>query len=280
MSFFPTPVSRAAGVAPTRYIGDVLRENGGVKLPSYRAGEILDLRRRDFRLDSFEGVDFGESLLDHSRFGQCQLAGSRLLNAVSAVFTEATLDGAHLQDATAADFSLASLKNVQATKGMFVSAQFYDANLSGGNFQKAKFGAIPIFHDDEEWAHLLYPLATAAGAPASDSYEGIKYARPAQFKETLARDADFNGAHLVGCNLAGLRDIAGADFNHAEVDEEGYRFLMSHRDSIKPIEWLIVNLGVKATSELSGKRQELRVLRDTLGNERPYDEFSSLHWGR
>lgn len=275
MSFFPKPVSRVAGVAPMRYIGDVLRETGRVKLLPYTEGERLDLRNRDFGLNTFEGVDFGESLLGYSKFHDSRLVGSRLLNANAAVFSEAILDGAHLQEAAAANFNFAGLQNVQAPKGMFVSARFYGANLSGGNFREAKFGLIPISKGDEEWCSYEFPLVTAAEGTPSESYVGIKYARPAQFKETLARGADFNGAHLVGCDLNGLIDIAEADFNHAEVDEEGYRFLMSHRESIKPIEWLIVNLGVRATSELSGKRQELRVFRDTLGNESPYDEFSS-----
>jgi hypothetical protein len=78
----------------------------------------------------------------------------------------------------------------------------------------------------------------------------------------------------VGCDLNELTDIEGADFNHAEVDEDGYRFLMSHRDSIKPIECLIVNLGGYRKSD-GGDIEEIRVLRDTQGNEMPYDGFSS-----
>ncbi|VAW01793.1 hypothetical protein MNBD_ACTINO02-2717 [hydrothermal vent metagenome] len=147
-----------------------------------------------FDVESFDGADWAEALIEHADFETC-------------VFTDVVFRGARIKVGRFADctFVNCDLSLVEPADTIFTGCTFRNSRMVGMNWTLTR-----------EEPHRLHGAHVYEGCDISLSdFTGLDL-RDVEFTECRAKDVMFREAKLVNSSF-NKTDLAGADFAHADL---------------------------------------------------------------
>lgn len=192
--------------------------------PRWRPWVGRPLRLSNAILDGarWDKIDLQDTMMEGISLRGADLTGAILnrIDATSGIFSSAQMNGARLDRAKAsnASFVHADMECLRAEKAEFLGTDFTGARLRGADLQDCDFGIANLTNTDLSRADLRGAnlKATLNGTIFTRANLERADLRHVDLRTTILRGARLTRAKMLDCNLEGC-EIPDADFEFADL---------------------------------------------------------------